>query len=1083
MEEKTDIKTTVVAARGRRWTYWIFGTASAAALALLGVAYWQRTTIADRYVQAQLKKYGVQARYKITDIGLRTQRLEDVVIGNPDSPDLTVKVAEIDLSINFDGATLRDVRASGVQLNGRFDGKKISFGALDKFKDPKNNKPFEIPDIGLKLSNAGVHMDMPYGVIDAKLDGYGLLRQRFEGNLTLQSPQLSYNDCLIKSALFEGKYIFDSRRPNIIGPLSADTVSCKNSDMLIAAPLLKGDVRLSEKFDRWFGDINFSANGAQINTMAFTLPRGLVQFDGGRARTNFDVKLSGAGYQGSPLSVRNIALSAVGNADINKDGFSIAARGDAVLTGSTLDRAYLTAVNALASKGRTTPLGPLLIKMASALGAATSNFDGTLQYDGKVEAGGKAIVSVGGLEVSTRSGARASQSGTLQLNKTFMGWDIMSPVNLALSGGGLPAAKVRIQRGKGSAWAGELVSNEYTAGGARLAVPKLSFAGQPGGAWRFNGQALLTGPLQGGYVNNLKLPIDARWDGRNIAMYQSCQSVAFDRLKYADTISGKQNVRICPDGNAAIFQAGAGGTRVSANVANFAFNGSFAGQKVKARSSNIRFNLAQGFVASNIDAEYGTSPIRVRTPTLRFNFGKGFTTRLVQVDVGKTKFDVAAINGRMDQGGLKGSLDGANGVIANVPLILSKAGGLWYYRNGTLGLSGSVQVSDAEQVSRFLPINVPDASVTLRNGIITAQGGLFEPVTGRKLSGADIRHMLSTGTGKAVLSVNDLKFDDILQPEMITPLTKGVIAYTRGTINGAGYINWGPQGVTSNGKFKTESLDVAATLGPVEKIQTEIEFTDLMALETKPGQVADIGSINPGIAALDGKVRYQLLPGKRVGIEGGRWPFAGGELILEPTVIDFAIESERRITLRVVGMDASKFLQQYDFDNLQVSGIFDGTLPMVFNQQGGRIVGGNLVARSGGGEVNYVGQVSYENMGYFANYAFGALRSIRYNNLTIGINGDLGGEIITEVGFSGVQQGAGAKRNFITKQLAKIPLQFNIRISAQFLQLIGSIRGIYDAKYASEKYGSAVLNRKITAEPINPVTTKNPIMESKPKDE
>lgn len=1074
MEEKTDIETVVIASRRRRWTYWIFGTASAAVIALLGVAYWQRTTIADRYVQAQLKKYGVQARYKITDIGLRTQRLENVIIGNPNNPDLTVRVAEIDLSINFDGATLRDVRASGVRLNGRYDGTKISFGALDKFKDLENDKPFEIPDIGLKLGNVRMHMDTPYGFMDAKLDGHGLLRQRFEGNLTFRSPQLDYNDCVINSVQFDGRYIFDSRRPNIVGPLSADAALCKSSGVIIAAPVLEGDIRLSEKFDRWFGNINFSADSAKTKMIAFTRPRGLAQFDGGRARTNFDVKLSGAGYQGSPLTVRNIALSAIGSADINKDGLSVAARGDAALTGSTLDRTYLSAVNAMASKSRATPFGPLMDKMASALGTAASNFDGTLQYDGNVQLDGKATIAIGGLDVRTRSGVRASQQGTLQLNKTLTRWALLSPVNLALSGGGLPTAKLKIQPAKRSAWAGELVLNNYAADGARLVIPALAFAGRPGGAWQFNGQALLSGPLQGGYVNNLKLPIDARWDGQNIALYRNCQTVAFGGLKYANLILGKQSLRICPNGNTAIFQAGAGGTRVSANVSSLAFNGKYAGQKVKAKSGNVRFNLAQGFVASNIDAEYGASPIRVRTPILTFNFGKGFASRSVQVDAGKTKFNIAAINGRMDKGGFTGNLESADGVIANVPLILSKAGGLWYYRNGTLGLNGSLQVSDAEQASRFLPLNVPDASVILRNGLITAQGRLFEPVTGRKLSGVDIRHMLSSGTGRALLSVNELKFDDKLQPEMITPLTLGVVANARGVVNGAGVINWGPSGVSSNGKFVTESLDIAAAFGPVEKIRTEIEFSDLLAFETKSGQVADIGSINPGIPALQGKIRYQLLPGKRVGIEGGRWPFAGGELILEPTVLNFGVADERRLTFRVDGMDASKFLQQYDFDNLQVSGVFDGTLPMIFTQEGGRIVGGNLVARSGGGEVNYVGQVSYENMGYFANYAFGALRSIRYNNLTIGINGDLGGEIITEVSFSGVQQGAGAKRNFITKQLAKIPLQFNIRISAQFLQLIGSIRGIYDAKYASEKYGSAVLDRKITAEPVKPLKESKP---------
>ena len=39
----------------------------------------------------------------------------------------------------------------------------------------------------------------------------------------------------------------------------------------------------------------------------------------------------------------------------------------------------------------------------------------------------------------------------------------------------------------------------------------------------------------------------------------------------------------------------------------------------------------------------------------------------------------------------------------------------------------------------------------------------------------------------------------------------------------------------------------------------------------------------------------------------------------------------------------------------------------------------------------------------------------------------------------------------ITKQLARIPIKFNVSITAEFLKLIGSIRGIYDPSYAAER--------------------------------
>jgi hypothetical protein len=184
-------------------------------------------------------------------------------------------------------------------------------------------------------------------------------------------------------------------------------------------------------------------------------------------------------------------------------------------------------------------------------------------------------------------------------------------------------------------------------------------------------------------------------------------------------------------------------------------------------------------------------------------------------------------------------------------------------------------------------------------------------------------------------------------------------------------------------------------------------------------------------------------------------------------VLDFGVEKDRRLTFRVIGVDAEKFLAGYDFQNLRVSGVFDGTLPMIFNQDGGRIVGGALVSRPGGGEVSYLGELAYEDMGVFANYAFQALRSIRYSSLTIGVGGDLDGEIVTDISFTGLQQGSGAKRNFITKQLARIPIKFNVSITAEFLKLIGSIRGLYDPNYAAERDLKYLLEQERGVPPVD----------------
>ena len=66
------------------------------------------------------------------------------------------------------------------------------------------------------------------------------------------------------------------------------------------------------------------------------------------------------------------------------------------------------------------------------------------------------------------------------------------------------------------------------------------------------------------------------------------------------------------------------------------------------------------------------------------------------------------------------------------------------------------------------------------------------------------------------------------------------------------------------------------------------------------------------------------------------------------------------------------------------------------------------------------------------------------------MNGNLAGEIITELRFQGVRQGEGAEQNFVTRQIAGLPLEFRINIRAQFAQLLTSLRSLYDPAYVRD---------------------------------
>jgi hypothetical protein len=330
-----------------------------------------------------------------------------------------------------------------------------------------------------------------------------------------------------------------------------------------------------------------------------------------------------------------------------------------------------------------------------------------------------------------------------------------------------------------------------------------------------------------------------------------------------------------------------------------------------------------------------------------------------------------------------------------------------------------------------------------------------------------IAHNLSSGTGQADLLVDRLRFDKALQPEDVTRIALGVVANVDGLVSGQGQIRWDQNGVSSDGRFRTEDMDLAAAFGPVTGLSGEIVFSDLLGLETAPGQLFRIANVNPGIEAIDGEIRYQLLPGQRVRIESGKWPFAGGELTLEPTVLDFSAEHPRYLTFRIIGLQAAEFINKLELENISATGTFDGLRPMIFDASGGRIVGGVLVARQQGmpplyvtdvkqlrvacddkrqgGTLAYVGEVSNADLGTFGTLAFDALKSLRYKCLTILMDGQIDGEVVTQVAFNGVNQApVGADQMGLGRQFTGLPFIFNIRIEAPFRGLLNTARSFVD---------------------------------------
>ena len=140
----------------------------------------------------------------------------------------------------------------------------------------------------------------------------------------------------------------------------------------------------------------------------------------------------------------------------------------------------------------------------------------------------------------------------------------------------------------------------------------------------------------------------------------------------------------------------------------------------------------------------------------------------------------------------------------------------------------------------------------------------------------------------------------------------------------------------------------------------------------------------------------------------------GGRLILRETMLNFGRPTAKRLTFEVVGLDAKVFVDSLGFKEIAATGVFDGVLPMIFDENGGRIVGGRLDSRvRAAGRSPTMAWSTRPNLGMMGNIAFDALRDLRFKSMIIRLDGDLAGEFATRLTIDGVGLGETSTQKFI----------------------------------------------------------------------
>jgi hypothetical protein len=989
-----------------------------AVLALALAAAWlSRERIAGNLIARQLDGFGIPATYRIERIGGRRQIIRDLVVGDPARPDLTAERVELRLAYRVGAPRIGRITLTRPRLYGRLVGGRVSFGSLDRVIYRDTGRPPGLPELDLAIRDGRALIRTPHGPVGAMVEGEGLVSDGFAGTAALAAPRLVVGGCRLDAPSLFGRITTKDGAPRFAGPLRLASLACPKQEIALG----RADAELELGADAQLSALDFRA----------ALAAGPLRYAALTA-SGTDLTLRGRWKNGllderHTIALRGLSTPQVGAALVTLEGslragagfarldFDSSVQGNGLRPGPALRRSLAS----LGRSGEGTMLAPVARRLAGALAdqARGSALAGDLVIRRRR---GVTTVMVPQAELRGGTGARIA---SLSRVEALLGPAPRISGNLATGGPGLPRISGRMERAATGDRVLRLAMEPYAAEGASIAIPQMSLAQGPNGAIGFSGRVVASGPLPGGSAEGLSVPFSGRWaPGGALALWRECVDIAFDRLRLASLALQTRQLRLCPARGRAIVEGLGGG----------------------------RLRIAAGSPGLALAGTLGGTPIRLSSGPIGFAYPGTLAARRLAVALGPpataSRFVLSDLKARLGERDIAGTFDGAEVRLNAVPLDLREASGRWRYAGGALTLAdASFLLVDRAQDARFAPLASRGAGLTLRDNVIRAAATLRNPGTDRVITEVELAHDLALGRGHADLSAPGVTFDRRLQPDALSRRALGVIANTRGTVTGTGRIEWGPGGVTSTGAFSSDGLDFAAAFGPVRGARGTVRFTDLIGLTTAPAQTIQVASVNPGVEVIDGAISFQLRDGRLLAVEGGSWPFMGGRLVMKSVDLNLGVREARRYEFAIIGLDAAAFVARFELPNIAATGTFDGTVPIVFDAQGnGRVEGGLLTSRPPGGNVSYIGDLTYRDLSPIANFVFDALRSLDYERMRIAMNGSLTGEIVTNVTIEQVKQGRGARRNIVTRALGNLPIQFRINVRAPFYQLITSFKSLRD---------------------------------------
>jgi len=361
--------------------------------------------------------------------------------------------------------------------------------------------------------------------------------------------------------------------------------------------------------------------------------------------------------------------------------------------------------------------------------------------------------------------------------------------------------------------------------------------------------------------------------------------------------------------------------------------------------------------------------------------------------------------------------------------------------------AGHVRIADLNADPVYQPL-IAELGATMHEGIVTLSGPIRSQAKGVVIANADMRLHLAEFNGEASVVMEPLSFSaGGFQPVHLSELLRGTLTNARGGMNGRAdfLIEDGALSGVGHVVFDDLILDTFSA-GTVSGVNGRIDFSDMLALTTLPGQEIKIGYMDPGVPLNNGVIKFQIVEGTTTRLESAVWPFTGGELGVLPTVFETggAVSRADTIIVEARAWKLDQLIEVLRVPDLKATGTVSGRFPIDLEGANIMIRDATLEADEAGGSLAYTGSMTetVKGQNQYADYAFDALRDLDYTVMRVGASGNLIGNIIVTANLLGRSDDV----------LGGAEFDFNISVDSNLSQLLRTASTATSETYISEAY-------------------------------